>query len=212
MHAYNEGQKTMQLKHEYRETTVIQKSRFIACVKPCFSEEEARLYIEQIRDEFRDASHVCTAYVIGKHNELQRSNDNKEPSGTAGVPMLESILNSGLQNVCACVVRYFGGIKLGAGGLIRAYSGAVTSALANAKKTKTITIPYYKVEYPYTYSGSIEQWLRRNTTIVDIQYGDTVICYFEAEENLDVSATIRDLSKGEINTIFLENHQKEVDI
>ena len=202
----------MQIKEEYREVTVIQKSRFIACVKTCKSEEEARYYIQAIRDEFSDASHVCSAFVIGEHNEIQRSNDNKEPAGTAGVPMLEAILKSELQNVCACVVRYFGGIKLGAGGLIRAYSGAVSTALAHAKKVEIKMVPYYEVHYPYEYSGSIEQWLRQHTSILEIQYEDEVILTFELEEDIDIHQTIQDLSKGEIQPILLGHHEKEVDV
>ena len=118
----------MRILEEYREETVINKSRFIASVKCTRTEEEAREYIEQIRKEYPDASHVCTAYMLGENNMIQRSSDNKEPSGTAGIPMLESIRKSGMSDVCACVVRYFGGVKLGAGGLIRAYSGAVADA------------------------------------------------------------------------------------
>ncbi|MDO5109801.1 MAG: YigZ family protein, partial [Erysipelotrichaceae bacterium] len=128
----------MRLLEEFREETVINKSRFIACVERCETEEEARTYIESIRKEFPDATHVCTAYVCGKNNMIQRSSDNKEPSGTAGIPMLESIKKSGLSDVCACVVRYFGGIKLGTGSLIRAYSGAVADALAHALKTEDV--------------------------------------------------------------------------
>ena len=185
----------MRLEKEYREETVINKSRFIACVNRALSEEEARAYIDSIRREFPDASHVCTAYMLGENNMIQRSSDNKEPSGTAGVPMLESIRKSGLSDVVACVVRYFGGVKLGAGGLIRAYSGSVANALANAPKTESVPMDIWRVTYPYDMSGTLKNWLRRNTEIQDISYDSEVTCTFAAEEK-DIPENIRNLSKG----------------
>ncbi len=191
----------MRLREEYRETTIINKSRFIACVMPCETEEQARLYIEMVRSDFPDASHVCTAYMVGENNTIQRSSDNKEPSGTAGVPMLESIRKSGLSGVCACVVRYFGGIKLGAGGLIRAYSGAVADALAHAPKTEEVPVNIWKVTYPYDMCGTLENWLRRNTDITDLAYGEQVTCTFEAPAGQDIPAGIRDLTRGVIEPV-----------
>ena len=210
MHGYNECVRAMQIKEEHRETIVIQKSRFIACVKPCHSEEEARAYIDAIRNEFSDASHVCTAFVVGPNNEIQRSNDNKEPSGTAGVPMLESIKNANIQNVCACVVRYFGGIKLGADGLIRAYAGAVTSALQNATKVIKKPVSYWKVVFPYEEAGTIEQWIRKHYELKEIQYEETITCYFECEEKEPVLEKIGSLSKGSITPEFIETHYVDV--
>ena len=193
----------MRLEKEYREETVINKSRFIACVNRALNEEEARAYIEQIRSEYPDASHVCTAYMLGENNMIQRSSDNKEPSGTAGVPMLESIRKSGLSDVVACVVRYFGGVKLGAGGLIRAYSGSVADALAHAPKTETVPLSVWKVTYPYDLSGTLENWLRRNTEIQDLSYGNEVTCTFASEAE-DIPETIRNLSKGSTEPVFIE--------
>lgn len=193
----------MRLEKEYREETVINKSRFIACVNRALSEEEARAYIDSIRREFPDASHVCTAYMLGENNMIQRSSDNKEPSGTAGVPMLESIRKSGLSDVVACVVRYFGGVKLGAGGLIRAYSGSVANALANAPKTESVPMDIWCVTYPYDMSGTLENWLRRNTEIQDISYDSEVTCTFAAEEK-DIPENIRNLSKGVCEAVHVE--------
>ena len=86
----------MRIKEEYRKEITVNKSVFIACVKTCRNEDEARAYIDEVRNEFRDATHVCTAYQCGQNQSIQRSNDNREPSGTAGMPMLEVIRNSGL--------------------------------------------------------------------------------------------------------------------
>lgn len=198
----------MRLEKEYREETVINKSRFIACVSRALNEEEARAYIDQIRREYPDASHVCTAYMLGENNMIQRSSDNKEPSGTAGVPMLESIRKSGLSDVVACVVRYFGGIKLGAGGLIRAYSGSVASALAHAPKTESVPLDIWCVTYPYDMSGTLENWLRRNTDIQDLSYDSEVTCTF-ATEKKDIPENIRNLSKGAVQPLFIETLMTE---
>ncbi|MDO4520987.1 MAG: YigZ family protein [Erysipelotrichaceae bacterium] len=198
----------MRLLEEFREETVINKSRFIACVERCETEEEARAYIESIRKEFPDATHVCTAYVCGKNNMIQRSSDNKEPSGTAGIPMLESIKKSGLSDVCACVVRYFGGIKLGTGGLIRAYSGAVADALAHALKTEDVLYDEWKIIYPYELTGTLENWLRRNTEIVSQEYGEKVTCIIQTERK-DIPETVRDISKGSVEPEYIREVIKE---
>jgi uncharacterized YigZ family protein len=198
----------MRLLEEYREETVINRSRFIACVDRCETEEEARKYIEYIRKEFPDATHVCTAYVCGPNSMIQRSSDNKEPSGTAGVPMLESIRKSGIQDVCACVVRYFGGVKLGAGGLIRAYSGAVADALAHAAKTEDVLFDEWKIVYPYDLTGTLENWLRRNTDIITQEYGEKVTCIVQTERK-DIPQTVRDFSRGSVEPEFLREVIRE---
>ena len=199
----------MKLQQEYRETTIINKSRFIACVSRCDTEEEARFYIDGIRREFPDSSHVCTAYMLGDNGQIQRSSDNGEPAGTAGVPMLEAIRRSGLQNVCACVVRYFGGIKLGAGGLIRAYSGCVSEALAHAPKTRDIPVRRWQITCPYELAGTLEGWLRHNTMVIDILYDEQVTCIFEAEDE-KIPDRIRDMTKGAVEPLFLAETVREV--
>lgn len=202
----------MRLKEEYRETTIIQKSKFIACVAPVKSEEEARAFIENIRKEFRDATHVCTAYAIGENNQIERSNDNKEPSGTAGIPMLESIRNSGLKDVCACVVRYFGGIKLGTGGLARAYSGAVTTALQNAKKVEQKPQLRYSITYDYPLSSVIDHFLHTQTNILETKYEEKITCIIECDTSLDFETEIQNRTKGEVQPTYLETTYKDVEI
>lgn len=201
----------MQLKNETRYEQVIKKSRFIACLKPVKSEEEARNYIESIRKEFSDSSHVCHAYVIGDHNEIQRSSDNKEPAGTAGVPMLEAILKNDMQNMCACVVRYFGGIKLGAGGLIRAYSSSVSDAIQQADKTIDVIFKQYSVTYPYELSGSLENYLRNNTDIKDFLYDEKVTCLFETDIQ-DIQEKIQNLTSGSVSCEYIKDviHPKDI--
>ena len=107
----------------------IKKSRFICHAKRVYSEEEARDFITAIKKEHYKATHNCSAFIIGERSEIKRTSDDGEPSGTAGVPMLGVLENHNLTNVCVVVTRYFGGIKLGAGGLIRAYAGSVSLAV-----------------------------------------------------------------------------------
>ena len=107
----------------------IKKSRFICHIKRVTTEEEARNFIQTVKKEHYKATHNCSAFILGERSEMKRSSDDGEPSGTAGVPMLGVLENHQLTNVCAVVTRYFGGIKLGAGGLIRAYAGSVALAI-----------------------------------------------------------------------------------
>ena len=107
----------------------IKKSRFICHIKRVTTEDEARNFIQDVKKEHYKATHNCSAFILGERSEMKRSSDDGEPSGTAGVPMLGVLENHQLTNVCAVVTRYFGGIKLGAGGLIRAYSSNVALAI-----------------------------------------------------------------------------------
>ena len=107
----------------------IKKSRFICHVKRIYSEEEARAFIAAIKKEHYKATHNCSAFIIGEKSDIKRTSDDGEPSGTAGVPMLGVLEKHNLTNLCVVVTRYFGGIKLGAGGLIRAYAGSVALAI-----------------------------------------------------------------------------------
>ncbi|OFP47108.1 Xaa-Pro dipeptidase [Streptococcus sp. HMSC066E07] len=107
----------------------IKKSRFICHIKRVTTEDEVRNFIQAVKKEHYKATHNCSAFILGERSEMKRSSDDGEPSGTAGVPMLGVLENHQLTNVCAVVTRYFGGIKLGAGGLIRAYAGSVALAI-----------------------------------------------------------------------------------
>lgn len=112
---------------EYEE----KKSRFIATVRRCESEEEAAAFIEEMKKKYWDARHNCSAYVLGDRGELTRCSDDGEPGGTAGRPMLEVLLGEGIRNIAVVVTRYFGGVLLGTGGLVRAYTRAVKEGLRN---------------------------------------------------------------------------------
>ena len=127
------------------------KSRFIAYVEPVDTEEEAAAFIEKIKKMNWNATHNCSAAVIGENNEFSRCNDDGEPSGTAGKPMLEVLLGEEVHNVAVVVTRYFGGTLLGTGGLVRAYQKAVKEGLKNSKITEKIN--GYKMQITTDYNG-----------------------------------------------------------
>lgn len=154
---------------------VIQKSRFIAYVSRAESEAEAQDFINQIKKKHWDATHNCSAYMIGENNQIQKANDDGEPTGTAGVPILEVLKKKQLKDTVVVITRYFGGIKLGAGGLIRAY-GKATSEGINATgivERKLMSVMHTKIDY--TWLGKLENELRSSVyNIKEIHYMDLV--------------------------------------
>ena len=142
----------------------IKRSRFIASCARTNSEEAAREFIAQIRREFPDARHHCTAFIIHQDSgsDTARSSDDGEPAGTAGNPMLKVLTESNLTNVTCVVTRYFGGTKLGTGGLVRAYSGAVQQVLEDAQTVRMVTQPSYRLHLPIGEAGKIEAKLTQN--------------------------------------------------
>lgn len=154
---------------------IVEKSRFIAHVKRVESEEDAQNFIETINKDHWKATHNCYAYVIGENNHIQKASDNGEPSGTAGVPMLEVLKKKDLRDTAVVVTRYFGGIKLGAGGLIRAYSRATSEGLNAAGIVERQLMNVMAVTMDYSQFGMIENHLREAGYIIkDTQYTDKV--------------------------------------
>ncbi|WP_018659938.1 YigZ family protein [Allofustis seminis] len=163
----------------------IKKSKFITHLKRVQSKEEALTFIDSVKKEHWKATHNCSAFTIGMNDELQRADDDGEPSGTAGVPMLEILKKKEVKNVAAVVTRYFGGIKLGAGGLIRAYSGSVNDALAAIGIVERKRQLFIHITVSYPQSGRIENLLRDSTYLLhDIEYTDqvTFICVVPISE------------------------------
>lgn len=140
--------------------TVIRKSRFLTRIEPVSSVEEAEAVIAGIRKRAWDANHNCTAMVTGLLGDQARSSDDGEPSGTAGVPMLEVLRRRGLTDVVAVVTRYFGGVKLGAGGLVRAYSSAVSEALDEAALVHRAALRQVTIDVPHADAGRFDNLLR----------------------------------------------------
>lgn len=141
---------------------IVSKSRFIGYAKPINSEEEGLNFIDEIKEKHREATHNVTAYVLGKSSNVQRFSDDGEPSGTAGIPVLEVINKEELRNMVIVVTRYFGGIKLGGGGLIRAYARAAKIAIEAAKIVTMVSHQQLRMEVDYNSYGRIENYLQVN--------------------------------------------------
>lgn len=140
-------------------------SKFISAAYPVSAEPEIKAILEEVRKEHHEARHHCYAYVFGKDKEIWRANDDGEPSGTAGRPILGQIRSSGLTNVLIVVSRYFGGTLLGVSGLINAYKSAAGSALSNAKITDHIIHGSYDIIYPYSAMNDVMKILKEENVI-----------------------------------------------
>ena len=182
----------MYLKEEICGTTIIEKSRFICYLKHVKSEEEYRTYLTSIRKKHHDATHVCSAFICGS---IRRSSDDGEPSGTAGAPILNVLDKNGLDKTCALVVRYFGGIKLGAGGLIRAYGNAVSECLKQATLVEDRIYPKYSLTLNYETANKIDHFLKNSTILIDTIY-DTDITYIFALEDEKLMEKIKEFTRG----------------
>ena len=151
------------------------KSRFIATVRPVKSEEEAIAFIEGLKKKYWNATHNCSAYVIGEHFQIQRCSDDGEPSGTAGKPMLDVLLGDELHDTAVVVTRYFGGTLLGTGGLVRAYQASTKAGLEASTVITKMHGSRVSVETDYTGLGKIQYILgQRGLTILNSQYTDKV--------------------------------------
>jgi uncharacterized YigZ family protein len=154
---------------------VIDKSRFIAHISRATTEEEAINFIQKIKKEHNSATHNCSAYLIGETDNIQKANDDGEPSGTAGVPMLEVLKKRELKDTVAVVTRYFGGIKLGAGGLIRAYGKSVSEGLNHIGVVQRQLHQIVHITVDYTLLGKMENELRNSVyPIKEMNYLDKV--------------------------------------
>lgn len=163
------------IKAEHIIENVINKSRFIAHIKPVESEEDAKAFINQVSTKHREATHNCSAYTIGDQMNIQKANDNGEPSGTAGVPMLDILKKLEIHNACVVVTRYFGGIKLGGGGLIRAYSGAVRDVIYDIGRVELKPAIPTTVTINYDLTGKFEYELESTSYLLrDQSYTDKV--------------------------------------
>ena len=173
---------------EIRTEQVISKSRFICSLKKVKTEEEAQEFIKAVKKEFWDATHNCSAYVIDEQH--QRSSDDGEPSGTAGMPMLGVLRKQGLQQVAAVVTRYFGGVKLGAGGLVRAYSGTVAHAVEAVGLAQNVKMGLYVFSCMPGEAGRITNLLYQQQlfNLTDTEYGNMVVFTLRMPENRKLPA------------------------
>lgn len=157
---------------------IIQKSRFIGHAARAETEQQAIEFIDSIKQLHKTATHNCSAYLIGEHDSIQKANDDGEPSGTAGFPMLEVLKKQKLKDTVVVVTRYYGGIKLGSGGLIRAYGKAVSEALSAASIVERKLHHLMKTSIDYTWLGKLENEIRQSTFPLDhLEYTESVNLY-----------------------------------
>jgi uncharacterized YigZ family protein len=185
---------------------VINKSRFIGRCFPVQTEEEALSHLERIRKQHYDATHNCYAYAVGERGEIARFSDDGEPGGTAGLPMMEVLKKRGITYCLVIVTRYFGGILLGAGGLVRAYTKSAAEAVAAAGVLSVRECLSYSLSVPYPLWGKVEGWLRSSGLL----YGEP-----EYAECVNASAAVSpgseqgflkqcaELTDGKITPVFL---------
>ena len=192
----------------------IKRSRFITWIARAESEEEAREVIARARHEFPDARHHCSAFIVHVDGAvpIERSSDDGEPAGTAGKPMLDVLRGSGLESAVAVVIRYFGGVKLGAGGLVHAYSESVSAAVEQVPRAEKSLRELVDVDLPHADAGRIEAELRTHgIDVVDVAYGAQVRYTFalipgsrEEFDALLAAATQGSAAAREAGTMWVE--------
>ncbi|MBY7144120.1 YigZ family protein [Virgibacillus sp. NKC19-3] len=203
------------VKKEGTDQLIIQKSRFIGYVRRVESEEAAQDFIQEIKKKHHDATHNCSAYLIGEHDQIQKANDDGEPSGTAGVPMLEVLKKQGLKDTAIVVTRYFGGIKLGAGGLIRAYGSTTSQAIQTTGIVKRQRMQGFSITVDYTLLGKLENVLRNSDHILEsIHYLENVafIVYVKNGEESNFREWIIDLTSGQAEITEKGTTYVEIDV
>ncbi len=179
---------------------VIKKSRFIGYAKPIQTEDEAHAFIQEMNKKHYDATHNCYAYVLGERDQIQKQSDDGEPSGTAGKPILEVIKNQQLKNVCVIVTRYFGGIMLGAGGLIRAYTDGAVAGIDAAEAITQVLHQKVHITVDYTWHGKLENEFRTRGVLVDrTDFTDKVtICCLPYRPNAEAFVNwVTDITQGQ---------------
>lgn len=190
----------------------VSRSRFLAEVRRVESEDHARQVIAEVRTQHRDARHHCSAFVLGPDGRLQRSNDDGEPSGTAGAPILAALRGADLTDVVAVVTRWFGGTLLGTGGLTRAYGGAVDAALRDARVVIREEREQVDLPVPHADAGRVEAELRaRGVTVVGTDYTDVATLHLTTVDPDVLDAQIAALTGGRAHAIRNGPRWEDVD-
>lgn len=206
---------TITIKEDFIAEEEIKKSRFICHLKRVYTEEEARAFISEIKKEHHKANHNCSAFTLGDRQEIQRSSDDGEPSGTAGVPMLEILKKREITNVCAVVTRYFGGIKLGAGGLIRAYAGSVGHALDQVGLVKFVTQEQLILTLDYGNYDGLQRFLSSQGLVIsesEFLSDVTVKLFVDLDKTEQLLADLVEQFSGKISAAKGDKKLVEVDI
>ena len=198
------------IKDRIDNTIIIDKSKFITTIYPVETVEQINEILQATNKKYYDATHNCYAYIVDNGN-IQKCSDDGEPSKTAGYPMLDVLKKNGLTNALAITTRYFGGIKLGAGGLIRAYSSSVSLALKDADFYVTKVLSIYQIEIDYSdYSRNIDYW--NSQMVQNSEFGVNVVldvAFYEEDINTNLEK-IKNLTQGKAIISFL--HTQEIDV
>lgn len=197
------------IKENLVNTIEIQKSKFITYIFRVFSEDEVKEYLSIIKKEHPNATHHCYAYIINQN--IKKSSDNGEPSGSAGVPILQAIDYAHLENTLIIVVRYFGGIKLGVGGLIRAYGGSASEIINQCELVQLSQCDKYEITFHYNLIGKIDYFFKQqNIEIINKEFNEKVIYQFFSPISLDDE--LIKLTNGQINSKIIDNQILEIPI
>ncbi len=180
------------VKSEMINEIIINKSRFITVLTNINDINEVQNKISQYKKIYKNATHYCTAYIINNH---EKCDDDGEPSGTAGLPMLNVLKNNNLTNVLCIVIRYFGGVKLGAGGLVRAYSKSVTEAISKAEIATLVNGYFMEIEFSYNNIKEIDYLLKNLTIAKTFQTNITYIFKIPESDYLKIESSLKKLSK-----------------
>ena len=185
------------IKNEVISEIEIKKSKFFGILSPASSIEEAREILSDVRKRYPNATHYCTAMIFGN---IQRSNDDGEPSGTAGLPMLECLRHKELDNVVMIVVRYFGGTLLGTGGLVKAYQQSTLSAIALATLTIPVETGQYEITVPYDLISRVENLQQKQAVIIDRQYHEQITFVYQSEN--DLASQFQEITNGHYAPLY----------
>ncbi len=194
---------------------IIKKSKFICSLARTETVEEAQEFIEQVSKKYHDATHNTYAYTLGLNDNQVKASDNGEPSGTAGIPELKALQLMKLKNVTAVVTRYFGGIKLGAGGLIRAYSNSVTEAAQNIGVVKCVMQQLIQFSIPYNRIDEINHYLEENRiSIANQEYTTnvTIQIYLDLDQIQKVEDDLINLLSGKVEFNKLDQRFNEIPV
>ena len=194
------------IKAKAQDEFIERRSRFIGHIAPVNSEEEALAFLEEVRASNREANHNCYAYVL-REGQIRRYSDDGEPQGTAGVPILEVLLRNQLVDVCAVVTRYFGGVLLGAGGLVRAYSTGANLAVAAGGILHMVPCTSFVVEVDYSLYGKLSYLFPQyHIQVQESSFGEKVrlVLLIRSDRMPAFEKVLRELSSGQVSPFILE--------
>ncbi len=189
----------------------IKKSEFIGILFRVESEDEVRAHLKELHRIHPKATHICSAYIFGDQQVVQRSNDDGEPSGTAGLPMLEVLRKRNMEYILVCVIRYYGGIQLGAGGLNRAYSSVVSEALNQATLSQVKPVLKSTIQFPIHFADRLIQLLSQSTTLLSKSFNDLATIVLISEDTSWLESCLA-LSGGQFTIIDQQIEEIEVPI